>query len=98
MGSLHPGVDDGIPACASVREGDAEYTPELRRIGRDIDVALDGKVLTRVIAYDAPAGTVLRFATDDANSVKWNEARRDLLTERLAGKVEVRWKPGRTPC
>lgn len=73
-------VDDDL----KVRYGD--------RIGPKLDVFLNGRLATRVIAYDCDAGTIERFVDADGGGVAFDRLKGEAITERVRGCVSVRWR------
>ena len=73
------------PRSYSVR--DPAFEPE---IGRRVEVRLDGDLQRKVIAYDCDAGTLTRYALDEAGKIKINREKREAVEETVAGVVEVR--------
>lgn len=93
----HPRADQGLPLAASVRDPDEARCAAFMRIGRKMDVIIDGRVPTKVIGYNVLLGTVFRFRTDEAGAIRLTPARDDAETETLHGVVEARWRPGHGP-
>lgn len=72
------------PAAYSV--DDACFDPA---IGARLDITLDGKPVTKVIAYDTIKGQVLRLKTGEDGNLVLNAARDEVVREMLEGKVEA---------
>ncbi|MAG24942.1 hypothetical protein CMI47_05120 [Candidatus Pacearchaeota archaeon] len=73
------------PAAYSV--DDLRFDPA---IGARLDIMLDGKPVTKVVAYDTIKGQVLRLKTGEDGNLVLNAARDDVVRELLEGKVEAR--------
>ena len=73
-----------IPVRLSI--DDDGYDPA---VGALLFITLDGVPQSRVVAYDAEAGWVRRYVTDEHGFVQLNEARNGFEKETVSGAVEV---------
>lgn len=69
--------------------GQRDYNPEL---ARRLLVKLDGKPQTRVLAYDADAGTVTRIVTNEDGVMQIDHEADAVKRETLTGHVTVEWR------
>lgn len=83
-------VDTGLPRKASCCKGDDGYAPQIARLSDRIDIFVNGTCLPEAIAWDVDKGHVDRFYRN-AQHVLVTDERGRPMTERVTGKVEVRW-------
>lgn len=87
-----------LPRFGSVRDSDADYDPLIARIGKRYDVLLDGKPISKVIAYHCDQGWIRRFVTDKRGNLRLfpiegpGQTGKRVREETLVGAVTVRWK------
>jgi hypothetical protein len=92
------GMSMALPRFGSARSNDADYDPLIVRIGKRYDVLLNGRPITKVIAYNCDEGWIRRFLTDSRGKIRLfpiggpGQRGSNVREETLVGQVTVRWR------
>lgn len=80
----------GIPRAGSCRTSDPDYDPLLVRIGRRIDVLLNGEPVSDVVAYNCDEGWVRAMKRTKHGRL---HVQNGIAAEQLLrGDASVRWR------
>lgn len=76
-----------IPRRLSVDDANIDWD-----VANRLDIRLNGEIQKYVSEYNIDGGYIVRRATDENGNFKLNEAKDEVVSERVNGVVTVTWK------